>query len=218
VKRAFRNRTSRLRRAVWGATLLLIEERTSKVALLEAHSNCRFSSAGRYRGDCRSRRIRRKRPQLARGQVRELWGLSQRYAGAGDQGTLRQLLYASSPRLCREQSREQTPDLRATSTSIKGRRCAGLSWLRSTIRMDSRLTESRLYDERSSLGEPKERVGFEPTERSSRSAVFKTAAFNHSATSPSPRKSLWLLVFLRNWVSHQVASPLSVSHWRVLPW
>jgi hypothetical protein len=29
-----------------------------------------------------------------------------------------------------------------------------------------------------------ERVGFEPTERSSRSAVFKTAAFNHSATSP----------------------------------
>jgi hypothetical protein len=33
----------------------------------------------------------------------------------------------------------------------------------------------------------KERVGFEPTERSSRSAVFKTAAFNHSATSPSAR-------------------------------
>jgi hypothetical protein len=33
-----------------------------------------------------------------------------------------------------------------------------------------------------------ERVGFEPTERSSRSAVFKTAAFNRSATSPSPRK------------------------------
>ncbi len=32
-----------------------------------------------------------------------------------------------------------------------------------------------------------ERVGFEPTERSSRSAVFKTAAFNHSATSPSAR-------------------------------
>ncbi len=29
-----------------------------------------------------------------------------------------------------------------------------------------------------------ERVGFEPTERSSRSAVFKTAAFNRSATSP----------------------------------
>src|SRR5579883_3165819 len=29
-----------------------------------------------------------------------------------------------------------------------------------------------------------ERVGFEPTERSSRSAVFKTAALSHSATSP----------------------------------
>jgi hypothetical protein len=32
-----------------------------------------------------------------------------------------------------------------------------------------------------------ERVGFEPTERSSRSAVFKTAAFNRSAISPCPR-------------------------------
>src|SRR5579883_2426909 len=31
-----------------------------------------------------------------------------------------------------------------------------------------------------------ERVGFEPTERSSRSAVFKTAALNRSATSPHP--------------------------------
>jgi hypothetical protein len=29
-----------------------------------------------------------------------------------------------------------------------------------------------------------EREGFEPSKRSSRFAVFKTAAFNHSATSP----------------------------------
>ena len=36
-----------------------------------------------------------------------------------------------------------------------------------------------------------ERVGFEPTERSSRSAVFKTAAFNRSATSPYALKRLF---------------------------
>lgn len=29
-------------------------------------------------------------------------------------------------------------------------------------------------------------MGFEPTERSSRSEVFKTSAFNHSATHPRP--------------------------------
>lgn len=34
-----------------------------------------------------------------------------------------------------------------------------------------------------------ERVGFEPTKRSSRSAVFKTAAFNRSATSPCSASS-----------------------------
>ncbi len=33
-------------------------------------------------------------------------------------------------------------------------------------------------------GQNQERVGFEPTERYSRSAVFKTAAFNRSAISP----------------------------------
>ena len=42
--------------------------------------------------------------------------------------------------------------------------------------------------------------------------IFKTAAFNHSATSPSARKSLWLLMFLRNQVSHEVTSTPSVSH------
>ena len=49
------------------------------------------------------------------------------------------------------------------------------------------------------------------------SVIFKTAAFNHSATSPSPRKSLWLLRFLRNWSSHEVSSDhqfLTISHAR----
>ena len=58
-------------------------------------------------------------------------------------------------------------------------------------------------------------MGFEPTERSSRSAVFKTAAFNHSATSPSPRKSLWLLRFSRNRLSHEITTSrrfLTFSH------
>ena len=60
-------------------------------------------------------------------------------------------------------------------------------------------------------------MGFEPTKRSSRSAVFKTAAFNHSATSPSPRKSLWLLTVLRNWFSHETTTLrrfLTFSHER----
>lgn|GEM_PF-202151 len=40
----------------------------------------------------------------------------------------------------------------------------------------------------------KERVGFEPTERYERSAVFKTAALNHSAISPRPAN----VDFMRN--------------------
>lgn len=34
------------------------------------------------------------------------------------------------------------------------------------------------------IGNMAEKVGFEPTVRYSRTAVFKTAALNHSATSP----------------------------------
>ena len=44
------------------------------------------------------------------------------------------------------------------------------------------------------------------------SAVFKTAAFNHSATSPNACKSLRQLTFSLNTVSHKVTSRLTVSH------
>lgn len=38
-----------------------------------------------------------------------------------------------------------------------------------------------------------ERVGFEPTVRYSRTAVFKTAALNHSATSPYEVKTTYTI-------------------------
>ena len=43
-------------------------------------------------------------------------------------------------------------------------------------------------------------------------AVFKTAAFDHSATSPNACKSLRQLTFSLNTVSHKVTSRLTVSH------
>jgi hypothetical protein len=49
-----------------------------------------------------------------------------------------------------------------------------------------------------------ERVGFEPTKRSSRFAVFKTAAFNHSATSPRLANPDFMRIF-RN--SSKVSGP-----------
>ena len=63
----------------------------------------------------------------------------------------------------------------ATSTLLAG--CGGAS----PIAAGGRIAHDIPYP-----GFLEERVGFEPTKRSSRSAVFKTAAFNHSATSPSP--------------------------------
>jgi hypothetical protein len=41
---------------------------------------------------------------------------------------------------------------------------------------------------------------------------FKTAAFNHSATSPSPRKSLFYLTLLPIEISHEVTSAWPFSH------